>query len=162
MRLNVAAAQLQSNDLAEQIVAGMEEHGIPADLLCIEITERSLMLDPDSAVDALRRVRELGVEVAVDDFGTGFSSLSRLKYLPVDTLKIDRSFVEGIVTSTTDREIVRTVIGLSRGLGLSVVAEGVEHPEQVEMLLELGCRHAQGWLWSPAVPAGEIPRLSRV
>jgi EAL domain-containing protein (putative c-di-GMP-specific phosphodiesterase class I) len=128
----------------------------------VEITERSLMLDPETAIDALGAVRDLGVEVAVDDFGTGFSSLARLKHLPVDTLKIDRSFVSGIVTSATDREIVRTIVWLSRRLGLDVVAEGVEEQEQVEMLLELGCRRAQGWLWSPAVPADEVPRLARV
>jgi diguanylate cyclase (GGDEF)-like protein len=162
MRVNVAAAQLQSNELAEQISVALDTYGIPADLLCIEITERSLMLDLDSAIEALGEVRRLGVEVAVDDFGTGFSSLARLKHLPVDTLKIDRSFVNGIVTSATDREIVRTIIWLSRGLGLDVVAEGVEHAEQVEMLLELGCRRAQGWLWSPAVPAESVPRLARI
>jgi len=162
MRVNVAAAQLQSTDLANQIAAALEEHEVPPELLCIEITERSLMLDLDTAVDTLGAVRALGVEVAVDDFGTGFSSLARLKHLPVDTLKIDRSFVSGIVTSATDREIVRTIIWLSRGLGLDVVAEGVEQQEQVEMLLELGCERAQGWLWSPAVPAAEVPNLVRV
>ncbi|MEZ5245801.1 MAG: bifunctional diguanylate cyclase/phosphodiesterase [Acidimicrobiales bacterium] len=162
LRVNIAAAQLQSNDLADQIGESLDHLGIPPGLLCIEITERSLMLDLDSAVQALRAVRSLGVEVAVDDFGTGFSSLARLKHLPVDTLKIDRSFVSGLVTNETDREIVRTIIWLSRGLGLDVVAEGVEHPEQAELLLELGCRRAQGWLWSPAVPAAEVPRLARV
>ncbi|MEM7142251.1 MAG: GGDEF domain-containing protein [Actinomycetota bacterium] len=162
MRVNVAAAQLQSSELAEQIGAALDEFSIPAELVCIEITERSLMLDPDTAIESLGAVRRLGVEVAVDDFGTGFSSLARLKHLPVDTLKIDRSFVSGIVHSATDREIVRTIVWLSRGLGLDVVAEGVEQQEQVEMLLELGCRRAQGWLWSPAVPADEVPRLARV
>ncbi|MDW3219939.1 MAG: EAL domain-containing protein [Acidimicrobiales bacterium] len=162
IRVNVAAAQLQSGELAEQISRALDAHEVPASLLCVEITERSLMLDADSAIDALQAVRDLGVEVAVDDFGTGFSSLARLKHLPVDTLKIDRSFVSGIVTSSTDREIVRTIIWLSRGLGLDVVAEGVEETAQAEMLLELGCRRAQGWLWSKAVPAEDVPRLARV
>lgn len=162
MRVNIAAAQLQSGELAEQIAGALTSHGIPAERLCVEITERSLMLDPESAIEALTAVRGLGVEVAIDDFGTGFSSLARLKHLPVDTLKIDRSFVSGIVESTTDREIVRTIIWLSRGLGLDVVAEGVEAAEQVDLLLELGCRRAQGWLWSPAVPAAEVPRVARV
>lgn len=162
VRVNVAAGQLQSAGLADQVEALLEEYEVPSELLCVEITERSLMLDLDSAVEALVAVRALGVEVAVDDFGTGFSSLARLKHLPVDTLKIDRSFVSGIVSSATDREIVRTIIWLSRGLGLDVVAEGVEHPEQVELLLELGCQRAQGWLWTPAVPAAEVPRLARV
>lgn len=162
MRVNIAAAQLQSRELAGQIVEALATHTIPPDRLCVEITERSLMLDPASAIETLGEVRALGVEVAVDDFGTGFSSLARLKDLPVDTLKIDRSFVSGIVSSATDREIVRTIIWLSRGLGLDVVAEGVEQSEQVELLLELGCRRAQGWLWSPAVRAAEVPRLARV
>ncbi len=160
-RVNIAAAQLQSCELVSEIAEGLERLSIPAEMLCIEITERSLMLDLDTAVDVLGQVRDLGVEVAVDDFGTGFSSLARLKHLPVDTLKIDRSFVNGIVSSVTDREIVRTIIWLSRGLGLGVVAEGVEHPAQAEMLLELGCRRAQGWLWSAAVPASDVPRLVR-
>jgi diguanylate cyclase (GGDEF)-like protein len=162
MRVNVAAAQLQSRELAEQIAAALRDVGVPPDRLCIEITERSLMLDPENAIDVLGAVRDLGVEVAVDDFGTGFSSLARLKHLPVDTLKIDRSFVAGIVSSATDREIVRTIIWLSKGLGLDVVAEGVEHADQAALLLELGCDRAQGWLWSPAVPAAEVPRLARV
>lgn len=161
-RVNIAAAQLQSRELAEQIADALDEFDVPADRLCIEITERSLMLDPASAIDALSAVRDLGVEVAVDDFGTGFSSLARLKHLPVDTLKIDRTFVSGLVTSATDREIVRTIIWLSRGLGLDVVAEGVEREEEVALLLELGCRRAQGWLWSHAVPAAEVPRLASV
>jgi diguanylate cyclase (GGDEF)-like protein len=161
IRVNIAAAQLQSCDLVAEIAEGLDRFSIPAEMLCIEITERSLMLDLDTAVDVLGQVRDLGVEVAVDDFGTGFSSLARLKHLPVDTLKVDRSFVNGIVSSATDREIVRTIIWLSRGLGLGVVAEGVEHPAQAEMLLELGCRRAQGWLWSAAVPAADVPRLVR-
>ena len=134
--MNVAAAQLQSSELAKQIAEALDTFSIPADLLCVAITERSLMLDPETAIDALGAVRDLGVELAVDDFSTGFSSLARLKHLPVDTLKIDRSFVSGIVTSATDCEIVRTIVWLSGGLGLDVVAEGVEDQEQVEMLLE--------------------------
>jgi EAL domain-containing protein (putative c-di-GMP-specific phosphodiesterase class I) len=162
LRVNVAAAQLQSTELADQLASTLHTHAVPPELLCVEITERSLMLDPASAVDALQAVRALGVEVAVDDFGTGLSSLARLKHLPVDTLKIDRSFVSGIVEGTTDREIVRTIIWLSRGLGLDVVAEGVEAHAQADLLLELGCRRAQGWLWSPAVPAAEVPRIAVV
>ncbi|MEQ8842864.1 MAG: bifunctional diguanylate cyclase/phosphodiesterase [Acidimicrobiales bacterium] len=162
LRVNVAIAQLHSADVAAQLATALDAYGIPAERLCIEITERCLMLDPGSALEALEAVRGLGVEVAIDDFGTGLSSLARLKHLPVDTLKIDRTFVSGIVTNATHREIVRTIIGLARGLGLGVVAEGVEHVEQAELLLELGCRRAQGWLWSPALPAAEVPRLARV
>lgn len=161
MRVNVAAAQLQTKGLAEEIGDALDTYGLAAESLCVEITERSLMLDLDSAVDALRAVRDLGVEVAIDDFGTGFSSLARLKDLPVDTLKIDRSFVAGIVHSTTDREIVRTIIWLTRALGLDVVAEGVEEDEQAALLLDMGCHRAQGWLWSPAVPSSALPNLAR-
>ena len=117
------------------------------------------MLDLETAVATLTRVRAMGVEVAVDDFGTGFSSLARLKDLPVDTLKIDGSFVAGIDESTIDREIVRTIIGLGQGIGLEVVAEGVETRRQAEILLELGCRRGQGWLWSRAISSAEVPAL---
>ena len=159
VRVNVAAAQLQTGDLDGIIGEVLERYDVAADRLCIEITERSLMVDPDTSASALRRLRQLGIEVAIDDFGTGFSSLARLRGLPVDTLKIDRSFVSGLVSSRTDRDIVKTVIGLAHAVGLDVVAEGVEHEAQAEILTELGCHRAQGWLWAGALPAAEIPTL---
>jgi predicted signal transduction protein with EAL and GGDEF domain len=157
VRVNVAGGQLQSAEFHSEIGGALERSGLDPGQLCVEITERALMLDLRTAVVSLEHVRAMGVEVAVDDFGTGLSSLARLKDLPVDTLKIDRSFVSGIVGSTTDREIVRTIIGLGRGLGLDVVAEGVESEAQAELLLELGCGRAQGWLWSRAMRSDEVP-----
>jgi EAL domain-containing protein (putative c-di-GMP-specific phosphodiesterase class I) len=159
VRINVAAAQLQTGDLDVSVAAALERHAIPADRLCVEITERSLMLDIDASAAALRQLRRMGVEVAIDDFGTGFSSLAWLQGLPVDTLKIDRSFVAGLTGGRTDRNIVSTIVNLADAVGLEVVAEGVETEQQAVMLTDLGCHRAQGWLWWGALPADEIPRL---
>ena len=159
MRVNVAAAQLQTGDLDEFVASVVAQHDIAPDQLCIEITERSLMLEIDASAGALRRLSRMGVEVAIDDFGTGFSSLGRLRGLPIDTLKIDRSFVAGLETNPTDRDIVRAILSLAKAVGLEVVAEGVERESQARILADLGCRRAQGWLWSGALPAGEIPRV---
>ena len=114
------------------------------------------MLDLDTAIRSIEAVRSLGIEVAIDDFGTGHSSLAWLKRLPVDTLKIDKSFIDGIDTDPADCQIVRTIMQLADGLGLDVVAEGVERPSQAAVLREFGCRRAQGWLWSEAIPADAI------
>ncbi len=159
VRVNITAAQLQSDTLEFEIVAALNRRQLKPENFCIEVTERSLLVDVNAAVRSLSRIRELGVEIAIDDFGTGFSSLAWLKELPVDTLKIDRAFVRNLATDASDREIVRTVIGLAHALDLDVVAEGVEEAEQVPILLDLGCTRAQGWLWSPAVPAREVQAL---
>ena len=159
VRVNVAAAQLQTTELYDDLMTAMERYNLTADQICIEITERSLMLDIDTAVGHLHMIRELGIEVAVDDFGTGFSSFARLRNLPVDTLKIDRSFVAGVADHRRDREIVRTIAWLASALELSVVAEGVETEPQADILRELGCERAQGWLWSKAVHPNKVPKL---
>ncbi|MFQ5556386.1 MAG: EAL domain-containing protein, partial [Acidimicrobiales bacterium] len=156
VRVNIASAQLQTDELEHQIRDALERHRLRPHQLCLEITERSLMLDLSTSVGTLERIRSLGVKVAIDDFGTGFSSLAWLKGLPVDTLKIDRSFVSGLTSGRTDREIVRTIIWLARALGLDVVAEGVEEERELAILRGLGCRRAQGWLWSPAVPEEQV------
>ena len=159
VRVNITAAQLQNENLEFDVVAALQRHQLSPEMLCLEVTERSLLLDVEQAIDTLGRIRNEGIEVAVDDFGTGFSSLAWLKRLPVDILKIDRAFVQGVARDRADREIVRTIIGLARALDLEVVAEGVEDPSQVTVLQELGCRRAQGWLWSPAVDPFEVPAL---
>ena len=159
LRVNITAAQLHSDQLELNVLDTLARHEIDPRLLCLEVTERSLLIDVEQATRTLSGIRTHGVEVAVDDFGTGFSSLAWLKRLPVDTLKIDRSFVQGLSNEHADREIVRTVINLADALDLDVVAEGVEEPEQVEVLRDIGCHRAQGWLWSPAVEADTIPAL---
>ena len=159
IRINITAAQLHGDHLELEVLSALSRHGLEPQILCLEVTERSLLIDVDQATRTLSRIRAHGVEVAVDDFGTGFSSLAWLKRLPIDTLKIDQSFVQGLTTEHADREIVRTVINLADALDLDVVAEGVEQPEQVEILRNIGCHRAQGWLWSPAVEANAIPTL---
>ncbi len=159
VRVNITAAQLQGETLELEVTDALARHGVDATDLCLEITERSLLFDVETTIETLARIRAHGIEVAIDDFGTGFSSLEWLKRLPVDTLKIDRTFVAGINSGEADREIVRTIIRLAETLGLGVVAEGVEDEAQAETLCDLGCTRAQGWLWSPAVPAEDIPAL---
>ncbi|MEO0495253.1 MAG: EAL domain-containing protein [Actinomycetota bacterium] len=159
LRVNITAQQLQSEAFEFEVIAALARHRMPAEQLCLEVTERSIMADIDAATKALARLRAVGCEVAIDDFGTGFSSLAWLRRLPVDTLKIDRSFVDPMVSNDADRHIVQTIVGLARGLDLDVVAEGVESETHVEALLALGCRRGQGWLWSPAVPPEEFTEL---
>lgn len=159
VRVNIAAAQLQTDALIAEVAHALGTYGLEPRHLCIEVTERSLLVDIESASRTLGQIRDLGVQVAIDDFGTGFSSLAWLKTLPIDTLKIDRAFVSGLEHDVADRQIVETIIRLAHVLGVDVVAEGVETEGQASMLLELGCSRAQGWLWSPAVPAERIPSL---
>jgi EAL domain-containing protein (putative c-di-GMP-specific phosphodiesterase class I) len=124
-----------------------------------EITESAVLFDEQLAREQLLGARELGLRIDIDDFGTGYSSLSLLRRLPIDGVKIDRSFVCDVATDPADAAIVGTVIDLTRRLGLSVVAEGVETTAQVAVLRSFGCRVAQGFLWSPAVPLESLSRL---
>jgi EAL domain-containing protein (putative c-di-GMP-specific phosphodiesterase class I) len=110
-----------------------------------------------TALEALHHCKRLGVYVGIDDFGTGHSSLARLRELPVEVLKVDRSFVDGLGTEPEDSAVVAAILSLAHALGLHVVAEGVETPLQANQLSALGCSVAQGFLWSPAVPPAEIP-----
>ena len=119
------------------------------------------MDDIETSTRAMRSLRELGVRFAVDDFGTGYSSLAYLKQLPIDSLKIDRSFIDGLPHEAHDRSITEAIITIGRTLGLTIVAEGVESVEQWIALDELGCSVGQGFLWSPPVPAEEFAPLLR-
>lgn len=151
LRVNLSAVQLGEVGVVDIVRDSLADAGLDADCLCVEVTETTLMSDP-GALRALERLRDLGVKVAVDDFGTGYSSLSQLKQLPVDVLKIDRSFVAGLGLSPDDTAIIRAIVELARAVGLGVVAEGIEHPRQVDELLRLGCRRGQGWLYAKALP----------
>jgi EAL domain-containing protein (putative c-di-GMP-specific phosphodiesterase class I) len=134
----------------------LNEHGVEPRRLKIEITESSLMANPGRASDVLGQLRALGVQVAVDDFGTGYSSLAYLKGLPVDELKLDRSFVRDLVRSSADRAIVRSTVSLGHDLGLGVVAEGVEDQPTYELLRHLGCDLAQGYLLARPLSAEQL------
>jgi len=146
--VNVSPHQLSVSGFAETVERVLETTGFPPGMLEIEITEGALMGGGGAPEAALRQVKALGVNVSVDDFGTGYSSLSYLSRLPIDRLKVDRSFVRRMGADSRDAAIVRTIISLGHGLGLSVVAEGVETREQLAMLADMGCDEAQGYLFS--------------
>ena len=137
-------------------VGGVGSDGGGIDL---EITESLLMSEVDESIRKLRKLRELGFLIALDDFGTGYSSLAYLSKLPLDALKIDRSFIHGMAEKADDTSIVTTIISLGQTLRLKVVAEGVESEQQAELLRRLRCDQAQGYLFSPPVPAGRIEEL---
>ena len=154
--VNVSPLQLVRDDIVGEIRQTLQETGLPAPLLCIEITETSLIDDAASIAPALEAVRELGVRIAIDDFGGGTSSLSFLSVLPIDVIKIDRLFIEGLPRRRDDRAIVAAVMSMADELELSVIAEGVEEERQHGELRELGCRFAQGFLYANPVPAAEL------
>ena len=153
MWVNLSARQLHEPDLSRQVKGVLEETGLEPGGLGLEITESVLVGDGSASVSLLEDLKALGVSLAVDDFGTGYSSLAYLKRLPVDYLKIDRSFVGGLGVDAGDETIVSAVLGLARAMKLEVVAEGVETRGQLERLRELECQRGQGYYWSRPLPA---------
>jgi diguanylate cyclase (GGDEF)-like protein len=154
--VNVASAQLAHRSLIPTITAALADTGLDPDTLWLEITETTIMADTEAAAETLRAIRALGVHLAIDDFGTGYSSLTYLRRFPVETLKIDRSFVAGIGRDREDEAIVGMILGLARALGLHVVAEGVETAEQLNQLRQLGCELMQGFYLGRPMPADQI------
>ncbi|MDP2959151.1 MAG: EAL domain-containing protein [Longimicrobiales bacterium] len=159
MNVNVSGRQFVSPELADEVTEAILEHRLRPHSLSIEITETALMLDFEDASRALVRLKEASVGVHVDDFGTGYSSLAYLCRLPIDGLKIDRSFVAQMTSSTENLEVVRAIARLAETLGMSVIAEGVETVGQLAHLRELPCRYAQGYLFGHAASAEEADRL---
>jgi diguanylate cyclase (GGDEF)-like protein/PAS domain S-box-containing protein len=151
MAVNLSARQLAQPDLVAQVAAALERTGAPPERVCLEITESVLM--GETTIEGIDALRALGVHLSIDDFGTGYSSLGYLRRFPVDSVKIDRSFVDGLGTESEDSAIVAAVVSLGHALGLSVVAEGVETDDQLAELGALGCDRAQGFLFSPPQPA---------
>ena len=149
--VNVSALQFQQPGFVGQVAAAVREAGLPAHLLELELTESILVRDADEALLRLRALRSLGVVLAIDDFGTGYSSLGYLKRFPIQRLKIDRSFVQGLPDDESDMGIVGAIVNLARALDLSVIAEGVETEIQRETLQAAGCDHYQGYLYAPAL-----------
>ncbi len=148
MAVNVSARQLRRRDFCETVANALTLSGLPAELLELEITESSVMENPQEAILILERLGRMGVTLAIDDFGTGYSSLAYLKLFPIDHLKIDRSFVADIETDLNDRAIAFGTIALAHSLGLKVIAEGVETEDQLELLRTNGCDEVQGFLLS--------------
>jgi len=133
--------------------------GVEPSSLSLEITESALVEESATPVENLEALRAMGVRLVIDDFGTGYSSLAYLRRFPLDAIKVDRSFVEGLGIETDSAAIVDALIAMSRALSLGVIAEGVETGRQISELKRLGCRHAQGYFFAMAMPAEEIPAL---
>ncbi|MFT8422905.1 MAG: EAL domain-containing protein [Gluconacetobacter sp.] len=155
--VNLSARHFRESGLPAMIAAILEETGIPPGRLMVEMTESTMVADLDSTIEAARAIRALGVGLSMDDFGTGFSTLANLVNLPLNEVKIDRSFVERMDRVEESRQIVNAVIGMGRNLGMSIVAEGVETQEQLALLDELGCPLVQGFLISHPLEAERLP-----
>jgi EAL domain-containing protein (putative c-di-GMP-specific phosphodiesterase class I) len=157
--VNLSPRQFQDNGLLAQATAALDAAGLPAELLILEITENVVMEDIAGARDVMRKLDRLGVRLAIDDFGTGHSSLAYLKQFPVQEVKVDRTFVQGIVESPVDSAIVRAVIDLANAMGIATVAEGVETKGQLAGLRVLGCPMAQGFYFSAPLRADDFNDL---
>lgn len=158
LSVNVAARQLQRNHLAEIVGRTLQESGLEADAIDIELTENTVVHDFELATGTLAKLRALGVGVAIDDFGTGYNSLSYLKHFPITALKIDRSFVTEMDVDAFDEAISSAVVALGKALRIRVVAEGVEHRAQLDSLLALGCDEVQGYFFAPPMEAKQFAR----
>ena len=154
--INLSAVQLRQKDLAQRIANALQRHFVDPAMLTCEITESAAMEDTRTTQETLRQLGQLGVHISIDDFGTGHSSLSYLRQLPAEELKIDRSFIVDIDSSTDARAVVDAVVKLAHALGLRVVAEGVENPRQQEVLVALGCDELQGFLYAPPMSARNL------
>jgi diguanylate cyclase (GGDEF)-like protein len=159
--INISTVELRANGFVESVGGILEEHGLMPGDLELELTETFLMRDSNSTAAVLRSLSSLGVRIALDDFGTGYSSFSHLKRFPIDTLKIDRSFVHSLATDAADASIVSAMIGMGKGLGIRVVAEGVETQEQLALLRKQGCLEGQGYYFARPVSAREVTPLLR-
>ncbi len=156
IRINATAQQITSPHHVQKFLRAIEANNIPPTGVSIEITETSVIRDIEVVSQGLTLARDAGITVALDDFGTGHSSLSLLQRLPIDAVKIDRSFIRNLVDDSRDRALVNTVIHLGSELGLTVTAEGVETEAQAELLRSFGCHSAQGYLYSPAIPSEQV------
>ncbi|MDP9193543.1 MAG: EAL domain-containing protein [Acidobacteriota bacterium] len=159
LAVNLSVTQLQQVDLVDRVRTILAETGFPAASLELEITESSAMQSPETSIRTLFELKKLGIRISLDDFGTGHSSLSYLKRFPIDTLKIDQSFVHDITTDPDTAAIVTAIIAMAHSLRLKVIAEGVEYPEQANFLRHHGCDQMQGFLMTPPVAAEEFPQF---
>ena len=154
--VNLAPSQFRLANLVEQIRRALNASGLEPQLLEVELTESAVMSDAEESIHILEAISRMGVLVSVDDFGTGYSSMSYLRRFPIDKLKIDRCFVEQMTARPEDASIVRAIISLAHSLRLKVIAEGVETPQQLQLLAELGCDQYQGFYFSPALAPAEL------
>jgi EAL domain-containing protein (putative c-di-GMP-specific phosphodiesterase class I) len=159
MRVNMSPAQLSTPGIVDHISRCLRTSNLLGSSLCLEITEHAVMQDIDRALAILNEFRSLGVRLALDDFGTGFSSMTQLKRLPINTLKVDMSFVIGLAKDPADQAIVESIVHLSEAFGLDLVGEGVESLADMAELVRLGCHRAQGFLLSRPLPAADLDPL---
>jgi len=157
--VNLSGRQFTQPNLIEQVREILADTKLDPRSLKLEITESVVMENIDTATEMLKQLRALGVQLSIDDFGTGYSSLSYLHRFPIDTLKIDRSFVTQMVDNNENIEIVRTIVMLAQNLGMDVVAEGVETKEQLALLRKLGCENGQGYFFSRPVSVGGAEKI---
>lgn len=162
LAVNVSAKQFHQKQFAQQVIELVTSYAINPKLLKLELTESMLVDDVESTIVAMSALRDIGIQFSLDDFGTGYSSLQYLKRLPLDQLKIDMSFVRNIETDYSDRTIVRTIVSMAQSLSLDVIAEGVESEEQRQILLNTGCSHLQGYLFSKPLPLGDFELLLKM
>lgn len=160
--VNLSVGQFDAGELVEDVRAILEETGLPADRLVLEITESLVMDDPEHHIALLRELKSLGLRLALDDFGTGYSSMSYLRQLPIDILKLDRQFVNNVAKSYEEAAIARATITMAAEIGLTVVAEGVETAEQLRWLLTQHCHLVQGFFFSRPLPSQELEELIRM
>jgi diguanylate cyclase (GGDEF)-like protein/PAS domain S-box-containing protein len=156
--VNVSGVQITQPDVVSRVAAVLDRTGVDPSRVALEMTESVLMRDAEETLSVLRALKDLGVRLHVDDFGTGYSSLSYLKRFPVDAVKVDRSFVDGLANDPEDIAIVEAIISLAHTLGIEVIAEGVESLPQLQALQAMGCESAQGYLFSRPVPAQDVAR----
>ena len=159
VRVNMSPADFKMGDLVGFVERCLRENDVPGHALCIEVTEHAVVDEPAETAALLRELQGLGVKIALDDFGTGFASMTELKNLPIEILKLDMTFVRGIVRDNFDKAIVESIIHLSKALNLEVVAEGIESSTIVDKLRELGCHRGQGYLISMPMAASELETL---
>jgi EAL domain-containing protein (putative c-di-GMP-specific phosphodiesterase class I) len=159
--INLSGRQFYRDDIAHRITRIVREAGCDPAWIELEVTETSLLHDLDSIRKTLHLLRSEGFTVAIDDFGTGYSSLTHLKHFPIDTLKIDISFISDLETDPGDAAITEAIIGLARGLGLRVVAEGVGTKAQLDFLVARGCHYFQGYWMSRPLPVADFVRFVR-
>ncbi|GFZ57568.1 Sensory box protein [Pseudomonas amygdali pv. eriobotryae] len=159
MGVNISPRQFRQNDFIERVQHSLKQHQLPASMLKLEITEGIVIQNLDDTILKMLSLKELGVSFAMDDFGTGYSSLTYLKRLPVDTLKIDQSFVQDATSDPNDAEIIRAIVAMAQSLNLNVIAEGVETPEQLAFLKRVGCYNYQGYLFSEPLPGPQFENL---
>jgi EAL domain-containing protein (putative c-di-GMP-specific phosphodiesterase class I) len=159
MAVNLSARQLARSDIALEVVEILQKTGLPASGLILEITESVMMHDMDLSLSRLRDLKAIGVSIAIDDFGTGYSSLNYLRRFPVDILKVDKSFIDGVTNDGQEAALTNAVVDLAHVLQLLPVAEGIEDEGQCERLRQMDCELGQGYLFAKPMPEDEVRRM---